>query len=263
MTMKSIKFIKTPGVITGVLLFLLATTTINAEEIQIAVASNFTNAIQTIASDFEKVSGHKVTLVFGATGKHYAQITNGAPFDAFFAADVKRPALLEKKGFGIKGTRFTYAVGRLALWSTKKNFVDDHGKVLLNGEFKKLAIASPRLAPYGKAAEEVIRSLKLEKHLRKKLVYGENISQTFNFVKSEAALLGFVAFSQIKQPGQPFTGSHWEIPQNLYSPIEQQAILLKDKKGAREFLEYVKSSKAKKIIIGYGYGLPFIGRIPL
>ncbi len=227
-----------------------------ADEIQVAVASNFTDAIKEIAGRFEQKSGHRIILSFGSTGKHYAQIKNGAPFEAFFAADVKRPKLLEEDGMAQTGSRFTYAVGKLVLWSPKVDTVDTTGKVLEQGDFRYLALANPKLAPYGKAAREVLESRGLWQALQGRMVRGENIGQTFQFVMSGNAELGFVAFSQIKQPGQPITGSKWEIPQALYSPIEQQAVLLKDKPSARDFLTFVRGEEALKIIQAYGYGTP-------
>ena len=227
-----------------------------AAEIQIAVASNFTAAIRDIAERFEQQSGHKVTLVFGSTGKHYAQIKNGAPLDAFFAADVTRPRLLEEQGVGIGGSRFTYAVGKLVLWSPQAEFVDPAGTVLEQGKFRHLALANPKLAPYGRAAKEVLKTRGQWQVLQDKMVRGENIGQTFQFVKSGNAELGFVAWSQIKRPDQPLAGSWWEIPQALYSPIEQQAVLLTDNSVARDFLTFVRSEEALEVILTHGYGIP-------
>ncbi len=226
----------------------------SAEEIRVAVASNFNSAIKEIAGRFERETPHDITLVFGSTGKLYAQIRNGAPFDAFFAADAKRPRLLEEAGLGQPGSRFTYAVGRLALWSPKTAYVDGEGKVLEEGNFRHLALANPRLAPYGRAAREVLERRGRWLSLRDRMVRGENIGQTFQFVKSGNAELGFVAWSQVKRPGQAMTGSWWEVPQTLYSPIEQQAVLLQDKPAARAFLAFVRGRDAAEIIRAYGYG---------
>ena len=227
-----------------------------AAEIRIAVASNFSRPMQELAAKFEKEGGHKVTLAFGSSGKHYAQIRNGAPFDAFFAADRERPELLEREGLAISGSRCTYAVGRLVLWSPKADFVDAEGKVLEQGGFNHIAIANPKLAPYGAAAGEVLRQRGLWDSLQDKLVRGENIGQAYQFVHSGNAELGFVAYSQVIQPGGDAAGSIWEIPQSLYAPIEQQAVLLKDSAAAREFATFLKSDAARKIITEYGYGLP-------
>ncbi len=227
-----------------------------AEEIWVAVASNFTDAITSIAKRFEASKNHTVTLIFGSTGKHYAQIKNGAPFDAFFAADVRRPELLEKEGVALPGSRFTYAMGKVVLWSPKTGYVDPEASVLERGEFHHLAIANPKFAPYGKAAQEVLQARGLWGRLSGRLVRGENIGQTFQFVNSGNAELGFVAYSQVKRPNQPIEGSFWEVPQALYTPIEQQAVLLKDNEAARGFLSFVRSDEALKIIRDYGYDTP-------
>ena len=206
-----------------------------------------------LASDFEKNSGHKVKLVFGSTGKHYAQIHNGAPFDIFFAADIKRPRLLEEEGIAIPGSRFTYAKGKLILWSPMPNYVDSEGEILRHGSFEHLAIANPNLAPYGRAAREVLQSRGLWDQMKHKSVRGENIGQAFQFVSSGNAELGFVAFSQVKNIDEPIEGSYWEVPQSLYTPIEQQAVLLKDNEAGRSFISYIKSKPALKIIRNHGY----------
>ncbi|UCC98484.1 MAG: molybdate ABC transporter substrate-binding protein [Phycisphaerales bacterium] len=225
-------------------------------EICVAVASNFTDTIKDIAERFEAKTDRNVVLVFGSTGKLYAQIKNGAPFDIFFAAAVREPELLEKEGPAVPGSRFTYAVGKLVLWSPEAGYVDREGKVLEQADFRHLAIANPKLAPYGRAAQEVLQARGIWDELSERLVRGENISQTFQFVKSGNAELGFVACSQVKRPGQSIEGSWWEAPQTLYSPIEQQAVLLKDSKIARDFLVFVRSEEALKIIREYGYSTP-------
>ncbi|MGH8558098.1 MAG: molybdate ABC transporter substrate-binding protein [Methylococcales bacterium] len=227
-----------------------------ADEISVAVASNFTDAIKTIAARFEADTAHKVTLIFGSTGKHYAQIKNGAPFDAFFAADVERPELLEKEGLASPGSRFIYAVGKIVLWSPRAGYVDSQGKVLQQQPFRYLALANPELAPYGKAAREVLQAYGVWDALQERIVRGENIEQTYQFVDSGNAELGFVAYSQIRRPGHPVAGSFWEVPQSLYSPIEQQAVLLKDREAARAFLSFVKGDESRTIIQGFGYDTP-------
>jgi molybdate transport system substrate-binding protein len=227
-----------------------------ADEIRVAVASNFAEAVKEIAGRFESESGDKVTLVFGSTGKHYAQIKNGAPFEAFFAADVERPRLLEQEGVALAGSRFTYALGKVILWSPRTDFVDPEGNVLDTGDFRHLALANPKLAPYGKAAEQVLRKRELWRSLQRRMVRGENIGQTLQFVESGNAELGFVAYSQIRSPDHPTEGSFWDVPQSLYDPIEQQAVLLKDTDAARAFLAFVKSDEALEIIRGFGYGTP-------
>ncbi len=238
------------------LLILVVATSTAAEETRVAVASNFTDAIREVAGRFEQRNGHQITPVFGSTGKHYAQIKHGAPFHAFFAADVKRPRLLEEQGIGMPGSRFTYAIGKLVLWSPKANYVDPSGQVLKDGEFRYLALANPKHAPYGRAAQEVLEASGLWPRLQRKLVRGENIGQTFQFVKTGNAELGFIARSQLKRPGQPASGSSWAIPQGFYAPIEQQAILLKDNAAARDILTFVRGDEAKEIIRAYGYGTP-------
>ena len=228
-----------------------------ADEIRVAVASNFATASEAIARRFEEVSDHRVTLVFGSTGKHYAQIVNGAPFEAFFAADAQRPRLLESEGLVVPSSRFTYAVGRLVLWSLEEDYVDSEGLVLERGEFRHLAIANPRLAPYGRAAQEVLQSLGLRERLQGSLVRGENIGQTFQFVRSGNAEIGFVALSQLMSPKENLEiGSKWVAPETLHSPIYQQAVLLKDTVAARAFLAFVKSEEARSIIRSFGYQTP-------
>lgn len=231
-------------------------TTALADEINIAVASNFAEPIKEIASRYEARSGHRIKLVFGSTGKHYAQIRHGAPFAAFFAADARRPELLEKEGIARPGSRFTYAVGRIVLWSPQRGYVDNQGSILQQKPFRHLAIANPRLAPYGQAARQFLQSRGLWEGLQDRLVRGENIGQTFQFVRSGSAELGFVAYSQVKRPGHPLTGSLWEIPPSEYAPIEQQAVLLEESPAARGFIEFIRSEEAIGIIRGFGYGLP-------
>jgi molybdate transport system substrate-binding protein len=238
------------------LVLLLGTKQILADEIHVAVASNFTDAIKDIASVFEQETGHKVTLIFGSTGKHYAQIKNGAPFEAFFAADVKRPKLLEQESVALPGSRFTYAIGKVVLWSPQAGLIDADANVLEVGGFRHLAMANPKLAPYGKAAQQVMQAKGVWEALQGRLVRGENISQTFSFVNSGNAELGFVALSQIRKPGTDSKGSFWQPPQSLYDPIEQQAVLLKDNATAGAFLDFAKSEQARAIIQGYGYGTP-------
>ncbi|MGH8476373.1 MAG: molybdate ABC transporter substrate-binding protein [Methylococcales bacterium] len=227
-----------------------------ADEISLAVASNFTHAIKAIAARFEADTAHKVTLIFGSTGKHYAQIKNGAPFDVFFSADVERPKLLEGEGLASPGSRFTYAVGKIVLWSAQQGYVDPEGKVLQQQSFHHLAIANPKLAPYGKAAQEVLQAYDAWDALQDRIVLGENIEQAFQFVASGNAELGFVPYSQIVRPGHPIAGSFWEVPQSLYAPIEQQAVLLKDSEAARDFLSFVRTNESRTIIQGFGYSTP-------
>ena len=227
----------------------------HTDELTIAVASNFTRAAKQLVAEFEQYSEHRVQLAFGSTGAHYAQIIHGAPFDAFFAADARTPMRLEEDGRTQGGSRFTYARGQLILWSPKAGVVDAKGKVLQRGDFAHLAMANPRLAPYGLAAQQTLEALGVADELQEKLVRGENISQTHQFVYSSAAELGFVALAQIIDPEKPeqISGSYWRVPADLYEPIEQQAVLLSDKKAAQEFVDFVRSEKGKAIIRAYGY----------
>lgn len=225
-----------------------------ADEVRIAVASNFTETIRSIAGEFQEETGHRVILSNGSSGKHYAQIKNGAPFDAFFSADSYRPELLEQQGVAIPGSRFTYAVGKLVLWSPQPGLVEAGGKVLDEGTFRNLSVANPKLAPYGKAAREVLQKRGLWKKLSRRMVRGENIGQAYQFVKSGNAELGFVALSQIQRPKMPISGSYWLIHQSLYTPINQQAVLLKDRAAARAFLDFVKRESVAAIIHDFGYG---------
>lgn len=232
---------------------LLASTPSIGAEIRVAVASNFRNAAIQLATVFESSTNHDVTLIFGSTGKHYAQIINGAPFEVFLAADIRRPELLEKDGIAIPGSRFTYAVGKLVLWSPKKGYVDAGGKILDSRQFRFLAIANPKLAPYGRAARQVLQERKLWAELKSRMVRGENIAQTFQFVMSRNAELGFVAYSQLRRPNHAIEGSFWEVPRSLYTPIDQQAVLLKDSVVARAFLSFLQSEQAIQIIHDFGY----------
>nr|WP_210413887.1 molybdate ABC transporter substrate-binding protein [Luteithermobacter gelatinilyticus] len=223
------------------------------EEITVAVASNFAAAMRDIAKTYEERSGHKVVLAFGSTGKHYAQILNGAPFDAFFAADSTRPQKLEEHGLTVPGSRFTYARGRLALWSATPGFVDDRGDILAKGKFAHLALANPKLAPYGRAAKETLMRMGLWNKLMPRLIRGENIGQAFQFVKTGAAELGFVAYAQIVTLTLPLSGSYWLVPEHLHMPIDQQAVLLNDRPAARDFFAFIKGESAQEIIRAYGY----------
>ena len=229
-----------------------------ADEVQVAVAANFTVPMQAIASAFEKDTGHKAQLAFGSSGKFYAQIKNGAPFQVFLSADVETPAKLEQEGMAVSGTRFTYAIGKLALWSAKEGVVDGRGEVLKTGHFAHLAIANPKLAPYGAAAIEVLKKLGLLEGVQPKFVQGENIAQTHQFIASGNAELGFVALSQVMKDGKLNSGSAWIVPANLHTPIRQDAVILANGKGnaaATALLAYLKSDKAKTIIRSFGYDI--------
>ena len=227
-----------------------------AEELQVAVAANFTAPMQKIAAEFEKDTGHKASLSFGATGQFYAQIKAGAPFDVFLSADVDTPTKLEQEGAAVKGTRFTYAIGKLVLWSSKEAIVDDKGAVLKQGGFDHIALANPKLAPYGAAAMEAMTALGVAAALTPKFVQGENIAQTYQFIASGNALLGFVAMSQVYEGGKLKSGSAWIIPSNIYSPIRQDAVILEKGKrnsAAAALIRYLKSDKARAVMEAYGY----------
>lgn len=229
-----------------------------ADEVQVAVAANFTAPMKVIAADFEKATGHKAELSFGATGKFYAQIRNGAPFDVLLAADDETPAKMEKEGLAVPGSRITYAIGALALWSARPGFVDDKGAVLKKGDFAHIALAAPKLAPYGAAAIETLSKLGLLSALEPKFVQGENIAQTYQFVSTGNAELGFVALSQIYANGRLTGGSAWIVPADLHQPIRQDAVILtrgKDNPAAAALFKFLKTRQARKVIRSYGYTL--------
>ena len=237
----------------------LAVTCAKAAEVQVAVAANFTAPMQKIAAEFEKDTGHKAVLAFGSTGKFYAQIKNGAPFDVMLSADAETPARMEKEGLAVAGQGFTYAVGRLVLWSARANLVDARGEVLRAASFRRLAIANPRLAPYGAAAQEVMEKLGVWAALQLRLVVGENIAQAYQFVSSGNAELGFIAYAQIREPGKDPAGSFWLVPKELHTPIRQNAALLvraEANPGPREFLAFLRSPPARELIQAFGYELP-------
>lgn len=226
-------------------------------ELRVAVASNFRHAAESITAAFHQSSQHRVTLISGSTGKHYAQVIHGAPFDVLLAADRKRPELLEQAGLAVSGSRFTYAIGRLVLWSPSNGLVDEGGSILESGSFRHLAIANPELAPYGEAARDALQSLGLWSHLEGRLVRGENVAQAFQFVSSGNAELGFVAASQLRQPGVP-EGSSWRVDPALHQPIEQQAVLLKDSEHGRQFLAFLRGPQTAGILQEHGYGFAHV-----
>ncbi|MGE5452065.1 MAG: molybdate ABC transporter substrate-binding protein [Acidobacteriota bacterium] len=237
-------------------LLAVCTGSVQAGTVQVAVAANFAGPFQKIAADFAAQSGHQAVAITGSTGKFYNQIQQGAPFEVLLAADDDTPKRLEDEGLAIKGQRFTYAKGKLVLWSAKPGWVDDQGAVLRQGRFAHLALANPKLAPYGAAAVETLTALGLYQSLTSKLVQGENITQTQQFIATGNAELGFVALSQVAPPGKPPEGSWWVVPAQLYQPILQDAVLLKkgdNNEAARALLHYLKSDKARSIIKSYGY----------
>ena len=228
----------------------------HAADVTVAVAANFTAPMQKIAEAFAQDTGHKAVLAFGATGKFYAQIRNGAPFQVLLAADNETPAKLEKEGFAVAGTRFTYATGRLVLWSAQPGVVDEKGDVLRTSQDGKVALADPKLAPYGAAALETMTQLGLLERLQPRFVQGENIAQAYQFVATGNAPMGFVALSQVMVDGRIAKGSAWVVPAKLHAPILQDAVLLnpgKDNPAALALTRYLRSEKARAIILSYGY----------
>lgn len=235
-----------------------AHTAAHAAEAQVAVAANFAEPMKAIAAVLQKTSGHTLKISTGASGAFYTQIRNGAPFDVFLSADNERPEMLEKDGLAQPGTRFTYATGKLVLWSVKPGRVDGQGAVLKAADLGKVAFANPKTAPYGAAAVQVLDKLGLKDAVTPKLVQGESIGQTFNFVKTGNADVGFVAMSQVLEGGKLKEGSMWVIPQASYDPIRQDAVLLKKGGGneaAKALLQLLQSPNIKDLIRSYGYDL--------
>jgi len=228
-----------------------------AGEVKVAVAANFTAPMQDIAKAFEQDTGHRVIAAFGSTGQLYAQISHGAPFEVFLAADDTTPARAESDGLAVSGSRFTYATGALALWSADAGLISDGEQLLRSGNFEHLAIANPKTAPYGLAATQVMQQLGLTQALAPKLVEGQSIGQTYQFVASGNAEVGFVALSQVSRDGEITSGSAWQVPAALYQPIRQDAVLLNtgaDNHAAAALLDYLKGEQAAAVISRYGYG---------
>jgi molybdate transport system substrate-binding protein len=241
-----------------VLLLGVATGAAQAAEVSVAVAANFTAPMQRIAAEFERDTGHRAVLAFGATGKFYAQIKNGAPFQVLLSADDETPSRLVREGAGAAASQFTYATGRLVLWSRDEGLVDAQGAMLKAGNFGRLALADPKLAPYGAAAMEVLKGLGLADTLAPKLVQGENISQAFQFTASGNAEVGFVAMAQVFAEGKLTRGSAWVVPAAMHTPIKQDALLLnagQNSPAATALLAYLKGEKARGIIRNFGYDL--------
>jgi molybdate transport system substrate-binding protein len=240
------------------LLALAAAVSVDAAEVQVAVAANFARPMKVLAADFENATGHKAVLSSGSTGKFYAQIHSGAPFDVFLAADDETPARLDKESATVPGSRFTYATGRLVLWSARPDLVDEKGEVLKSGQFAHIALAAPKLAPYGAAAVETMTRLGVLARLEPKFVQGESIGQAFGFVATGNAELGFVALSQVWEKGKLKSGSAWIVPAELHGPIRQDAVLLargKDNAAAVALMAFLKSDAAKAVIRSFGYGV--------
>ena len=226
----------------------------NASTLRIAVASNFTHTMKSIVKRYHEKTAQRVLISSGSTGKHFAQIMNGAPFDIFFAADKRRPEIIENNNIVQPGNRFTYAIGQLVLWSAK--IQDRHLNLSIFNNFtnKYLAIANPKLAPYGKAAEETLKKINAWSRIRKNIVMGENITQAFQFAASGNAALAMLAYSQVKQANA--NGQYYLIPKNHYTPIEQQAVILKNNKNVQSFVSFFKSKKSQDLILNAGYRLP-------
>lgn len=228
-----------------------------AGEVRVAVAANFAGPMARIGEAFTAATGHTLKVSVGATGKFYSQIVAGAPFEVLVAADDETPKRLIAEGHAVNGSRFTYAVGRLVLWSARPGFVDDQGAVLASAKFAHLAIANPKVAPYGRAALEVLEARGLREALQAKLVTGESIAQAHQFALTGNAELGFIALSQVAIPDRPVTGSYWLVPPLLYGEIRQDAVLLKageKNDAAKALLDHLKSASAKSVIQAYGYG---------
>ena len=227
-----------------------------AGEVRVAVAANFSAPMRQIAQSFERETGHRAVLAFGSTGHFYAQVRGGAPFEVLLAADAETPRRLEAEDLGVPGPRFTYATGRLVLWSRQPGLVDDQGEVLRSQRVTRLAIANPKLAPYGAAAVEAMNRLGVGDALRSRLVQADNIAQAYQYVATGNAPLGFVALSQVNVDGRWTEGSAWLVPQSLHAPIRQDAILLRPGRGqpaAIALLNYLKGPRARALIRTYGY----------
>jgi molybdate transport system substrate-binding protein len=239
-------------------LFLLSFLSVlaQADEVQVAVAANFSQPFKQIASGFEQATGTKVVAAFGSTGQFYAQIKNGAPFQVFLAADTETPARLVQEKAAVAGSSFTYARGKVVLWSAQAGVVDSQGEVLKKGAFEHLALCNPKLAPYGAAGLQTMQALGVSEALQPKIVQAENITQAYQFAASGNATLAFVALSQVIKDGVIGSGSGWIVPQHLYQPILQDAVLLQkgqDQPAALALLNYLKSDKAHAVMRAYGY----------
>jgi molybdate transport system substrate-binding protein len=244
-------------IIAGLLSLICFASGTHAAEVSVALASNFSAPMQKIAAAFKHDTGHKAVLSSGGTGKFYAQIRHGAPFQLLLAADQATPERLEQEGLTVAGTRFTYAIGQLVLWSRQPDLVDADGAVLRSDRFARLAVADPKLAPYGAATIETLSKLGLLHQLQAKFVQGDNIAQTYQFVASENAPLGFVALSQVFADGHISEGSAWIVPAELHNPLRQDAVILKagaDNPAALALADYLRGEKARSIMQSYGYG---------
>ncbi len=230
-----------------------------AADVQVAVAANMAAPMQQLAADFARATGHRAVLVPGSTGKFYAQIRNGAPFGVLLAADDETPLRLEREGLAVAGTRFTYAVGRLVLWSATEGVVDAQGDVLRRPPRGRLAIADPRVAPYGAAAIETLTRLGLLPTWQPQLVQGESIGQAFQFAASGNASLGLVALAQVMVDGRVARGSAWVVPEHLHLPLRQDAVVLtpgQANPAAAALLAYLRTPAARATLRSYGYATP-------
>jgi len=227
-----------------------------AAEIKVAVASNFANTLKEIAVEFQRDTGYQLAITPGATGKFYAQISNGAPFDVFLSADDETPRKLAQEGKAIAASQFTYATGRLALWSPSPDLVDKNADILKTDKFKYIAIANSKVAPYGQAAVQTMQKLGVLSKIEPRVVQGESIAQTFQFVSTGNAQLGFVALSQIFENGKIKTGSAWIVPEEMHEQLKQDAVVLqscKNTSACQALMDYLKSEKIKKMMSSYGY----------
>jgi molybdate transport system substrate-binding protein len=239
-------------------LALLNAVSVRADEALVAAAANFAGAVEAIGAEFTKETGHTLRITTGSTGKLYAQISEGAPFTILLSADAKTPAKLEQEGKAVAGTGFTYAVGRLTLWSPDAGKIGSDPKAALTAaSTRHIAIANPDLAPYGVAAREALAAMGLWETIQPKIVMGENVGQAFSLVDTGAADMGFVATSALQMPGMATKGSRYDVPQEMFKPIRQDAILLKTGEGnaaAKAFMDYLRGEKAKAIAQSFGYG---------
>jgi molybdate transport system substrate-binding protein len=250
---------RTPTLLPSLLALALAAATLAARagEVQVAVAANFAGPLARIGEGFTAATGHTLKVSAGATGKFYTQIVAGAPFELLIAADDETPKKLVAEGLAVAGSNFTYAIGRLVLWSAQPGYVDGQGAVLAAGKYAHLAVANPKIAPYGRAGIEVLQARGLAEAVAPKLVTAESIAQAYQFVASANAELGFVALSQVAVPDKPVTGSYWLVPQSLYGTIRQDAVLLKTGEknpAAAALLAWLKGEPARAVIQAYGYG---------
>ncbi|MEQ8857622.1 MAG: molybdate ABC transporter substrate-binding protein [Pseudomonadales bacterium] len=246
------------ALVAGWLAALLAPRVAVADVALVAVAANFAEVMERLEADFERESPHAITLTGGSTGKLYAQISGGAPYDVLLAADQERPERLEAQGLAVRGTRFTYALGRLTLWSADPALIGAHGAATLRAAgFRRLAIANPDLAPYGMAARQTLERLELYQTLRERIVLGENVGQAFAMVATGNAELGLIARSAVQSPRNGVRGSRWDVPEALYDPVRQDAVLLmraEDNSAARDLLAYLRRPEVRAVIREYGYG---------